>query len=98
MTTTAEIIDRYEAGATVGDIAAETGLTYQQAYNRLRRGGVLNVTPRTDTHPLTRIRRHRIGAHVGKPTDLPADVAERIMVDVAKHGGTLWDAVGRLLA
>jgi hypothetical protein len=97
MTTTAEIIDRYETGASVGDIAAETGMKYQTVYHRLMRAGVLKRRT-VDTHPLTRIKRHRIGAHVGKPTDLPEDVAERIMADVAKHGGTLWDAVGRLLA
>jgi hypothetical protein len=94
---TAAMTALYKSGLSVGEVAAATGLTYQTVYYRLGRAGVLKRHRAKDTHPLTRIKRHRIGARVGKPTDLPDDVAERIIADVAKHGGTLWDAVGRII-
>jgi len=92
-----EILKLHDEGVTGVDIATRTGQTYNSV-----RAVVMwsrNAPPRRlpSPPPCDADSCHALGVRRGKPTDLPIEIQNRLM-DEAVKGGTLWDAVGRLLA
>lgn len=93
--TSVEMLGLVNEGHSLVEVGAMNGIGYQAVYERLKRIGWVKKSVR---HPLDHRIMSKIGARSGKRADVSHEVGEKIAANQAKHGGTLWETVDRLLS